>query len=345
MRWLLAFLLSLSLSVGAAHAQSSAGGPLWMPIAPGGRISDNTTSCSHITDSTTVTTLYYLPCVANNLPISPDGVTLVQWQIPSTATTLSTANSGNFPANDIFDFYAFINSGAVTYCAVRWGTSTAGSSSRGGSAGITTVNGITVNSGTWTCLNGSTSYTLVTKEATLLGSFFISSTAQDINVSFAPAASSGGVLCSIGYANVYNAQSATCMSRDSKTTWTYNSTTIAQLDGSTANQVDWIDPLGANPYWAQLTDGVQVATANDNAQVGVGINSTTAFSGIVGSATYTHTTTLVGVASGIAPQSGGGLNYAAALAQGYNGTIVCTFYGTGGTNTPQIEGLVLTTLY
>jgi hypothetical protein len=317
----------------------------------GARISDNTSSCAHTTDSTTIQTLYVLPCGNGGIPISANGTTFTLWAIPSTSTTLVTTNATNFPANHIFDFYAFINSGAVTYCAVAWGTSTAGSSARGSSATITTINGITVNNGTWACNNGGTAYTLTTGEATLLGTF-VTSTAQNITVQFAPSAASGGAACTIGYANVYNTQPATCISRDSKGNapgtgaWTYTSTTIAQLDGSAANQANWIDPLGAYPYSAELLIQGKSATAADNCGAGVGINSTTTFSGTV--AAFAHAVEPTGGKArvdGVAPQSGGGLNYAAANQQGFNGTIVCSYWGTYTTNTPQVEGLFLTTQY
>lgn len=316
---------------------------------PGGRISDNSSNCSHTSDSTTITTLYYVDCAGNGLPISPNDASFLLYQIPSTSTTLSTANSTNFPANTLFDFYAFIHSGAVTYCAVAWGTSTAGSSSRGGSAGITQLQGIWVNSGAWTCLNGATSYTLTTGEATLLGTFVISGTAQDIAMQFAPSAASGGAACNISYANIYNTYDASCISRDNKTTWTYESTTIEQLDASTTNQANWVDPLGSFTYNAQLTVTAKSSTAADPVNAGVGINSTTAFSGSVGSQGYggsgVDVTEITGISVGPPPQTSGGLNYAAALQQSYSGSVTATYYGTGITNTPQSEGLVLNTRY
>jgi hypothetical protein len=311
--------------------------------SPGGRISDNSSSCAHTTDSTTIQTLYYLPCSNNYVPISIDGANLTIYTIPSSSTSLSLTNATNFPTNTIFDFYATISSGNVVYCAVPWGTSTAGSSARASLATITTLNGLQVNAGAWSCYNGGTTYTLVASEATLLGSF-LTSTAQNVTVQFAPAAASGGVVCTIGYANIYNTQSATCISRDSKTTWTYASATIQQMDASTANQGNWIDPLGAYPYFCQATVAVkQTAQAAGGASVGCGINSITAFSGVVGNNGAVDPVSIIGTAAGTAPQTGGGLNYAAALQQYASAS--ATYYGTGLTNANQAEALVLSTLY
>jgi hypothetical protein len=320
---------------------------------PGGRISDNTSSCAHQTDSTTITTLYYLPCVGNALPISPNDATFLTYAIPSTSTSLSTANSTNFPANGLFDFYAFIHSGAVTYCAVKWGTSTAGASSRGGSAGITTLLGLTVNSGAWTCLNGATSYTLTTGEATLLGSFVISPTAQDVAVQFVPTAAAGGPTngCYIGYANIYNSQPATCLAHDNTSSWTYGTATWQALDaGATGsglyNRVYWVDPLGANNIQAALTIAMKNTTAIDLGAVGIGVNATSTLSGNY-AVTGAVSTAQMGTAiyEGGAPQTGGGLNYVQAM-QYANATATVTYYGTGaGGPTGQTEQLSLGVAY
>lgn len=344
MRKILFLLLFL---VGPAQAQPPVGNLNYKSsgnvIIPGGRITDNTSSCAHTTDSTTIQTLYYLPCASGSLPISPDNVTLTIWPIPSTSTTLVTTNATNFPTNTIFDFYAFIHSGAVTYCAVKWGTSTAGASSRGGSATITTINGITVNGGAWTCLNGATSYTLTTGEATLLGTF-LTSAAQNITVQFAPAAASGGAACTIGYANIYNTQSATCLSRDSKATWTSTTTTLAAMDGSTTNAANWIDPLGAYPYSCQVQVPIKMtAIATNGGGDACGVNSTSTNAGIAGASGEVDPNNTIATASGIAPQSGGGLNTITALQ--YAGPTSTTFYGTGLTAGFQTEGLIVNTLY
>jgi len=309
----------------------------------GARISDNTSSCVHTTDSTTIQTLYVLPCGNGGIPISANGTTFTLWAIPSTSTTLVTTNATNFPANTLFDFYAFIHSGAVTYCAVAWGTSTAGASARGSSATITTVNGITVNNGAWTCLNGATSYTLTTKEATLLGTF-VTSTAQNITFQAAPAAASGGAACTIGYANVYNTQSATCISRDSKASWTSTTTTLAAMDGSTTNSASWVDPLGAFPYSCQAQVPVKMTAVTTNGGGDAcGVNSTSTNAGIAGASGVVDPNNTIATASGVAPQSGGGLNTITALQ--YAGPSTTTFYGSGLTAGFQTEGLIVNTLY
>lgn len=342
---LVAQALILCLLAQPALAATQFGSPVITSWVPQGRISDSSTSCVHTSDSATITTLYYLPCAGGVIPISRDGATFSQFLIPSTSTSLSTNNSTNFPANGLFDFYAFINSGAVTYCAVAWGTSTAGSSSRGSSAAITTLLGLTVNSGAWTCLNGATSYTLVANEATLLGTFLISGTATDIAVQFTPNAASSGAACTVGYANIYDVQSVMCLSRDSKSSWTYETATTEELDASATNRANWIDPLGSMPYYCQLNVATKSGTAGDAQISGIGINSTSTYSGVSGSGGSTGPTSAVSTAAGSSgPQSAGGLNYAQGLQIAYSGSVTGTWYGVAA-NSVQTEGLYCNTLY
>lgn len=316
-------------------------------IEPQGRLTLSSTLPVQNADVTAATTIYYLPYTGANIPVY-NGSAFIPQGIGS-GISLSTANSTNFPASALMDVYAFMHSGTLTLCATPWGTPTAGSSARGGSAGITQVSGLWVNSGTWSCYAAGTTYTLTTDQATLLGTIAITTTAQQMAFQMQPAAASGGPTggCWQGYANIYHVVSTSCMALDSVQNFTSTTTgawEVFHVGGTGSglyNRVTWVDPLGLSSYRASLQDYFQTGVSGSLAVVAIGVNSITASTGpTAANSVVTHAFEQGTRTAGPSPQAAGGLNYIQALDQGTTGT-GSTFYGNSAGATGFQEEMLL----
>ena len=256
----------LALSVSVALAQ----------VYPaGGRLSLTSNTPVMTSDVTGATTVYYVPYTGNNVPYST-GASLVNGYF-GTQLTL-TLNSGLTSGSiyDVFLNYITTNGTLVLCTGPAWNSST----SRGTGAGttqLTTLDGLPVNAYTMSssCLNGSTSYSVSANAGVYLGSVYITATGET-GVSMQPAGANGGSNNIIGLFNAYNRVKAYARSIDTTSSgWTYSSTTVREANNSASNRISFLDGLGVIPISAQYIAGIN--PNSNNGLLGVGINSTTAF--------------------------------------------------------------------
>jgi hypothetical protein len=251
------------------------------------------------------------------------------------------ATTANFPTGEVFDVYAFSNSGSAALCAVYWGGTTRSSSAGGksGSQDVTIVqkNGLYVNNAalaSGNCYNNSTSYTPSANQATYLGSFHTSAAGKTEWVCH-PAAASGGSSLDEAVYNAYNQHPYYCENADSENTFAYTTHTWRIYGNSSGNQMYWLDGLG----FSQISASVSALVNNTSTSCGyiaLGYNSTT-----------TPQATLVsGCVSAYAPivqqnnlQGTIGYNYLAFLQIG-NASGTVTWAGTNyAASTIQIGGM------
>lgn len=231
-------------------------------------------------DVTAATGMYYSPFVGNQVPIW-NGSAFIERTFPEISMNF-TASAHQ--ANTIYDACVFSNAGnLVLVTGPAWSNSGAGAGARGtgaGTAQLQKLNGIWVNAVQITGTNGATTYTIAANTCTYLGSIFVDGTAGQVS-----AYRTWGQSRKWGVWNNYNRQAIYLKAGDSTATWTYSTATIRPSNGSTANSLIVFSGLPEETYnfgFNQNLDVVNNGATASNFQIGIGYNSTTAFSGQIG---------------------------------------------------------------
>lgn len=238
------------------------------------------------TDVVAATTVYYSPYVGNQLPI---------WNGSSfTLTTftelIAILTSSGSVSSVIQDECVFSNNGVPTLVTgPAWSSAVAGSSSRGAGAGtaqITRLNGIWVNANQIVGYNGSSSYTIPASQCTYVGSISIDSAAGQVS-----AYRTYGQSRKFGVWNAYNRVPIVVQEGDPTASWTYDTNTVRPANNNTANSITTFVGLPEeiiSVTESQLVQVIGTTTGgggyafNGVALMGIGFNSTTAFSGQAG---------------------------------------------------------------
>jgi hypothetical protein len=246
---------------------------------PQGRLTGTSATPVIASTVTSGTALYYTPFVGNLVPVY-NGSTMV----PTTFSELTLSLVSAHALSTIYDVFVFSNSGVLTLVTgPAWSVSTAGSGARGTGAGttqLTRVNGLWTNAVSMTARNGSTTYTVGANLGTYVGSIFMDGTAGQISchVDF-------GQSRRWGIWNAYNRKPIVLQAGDATASWGYNTGTIRASNGSSANSLTVFSGLPEAVCKCSFTQAVQGGIASVQSQViatwsiGIGLNSTTAFSG------------------------------------------------------------------
>lgn len=250
---------------------------------PQGRLTMTTGTPVISSDVVAGTTVYYTPYVGLLVPIY-NGTTFVATSIISELNATLVASHA---ANKIYDWYIFLVSGVATLgTGVSWdagsgGSVTAGSCARGtGASGsaLARVGGIWTNAVSTTMRygNGTTTTTIPANQATYVGSMFMDGT-------------NGQLTCHVSYGqsrkfglwNAYNRKPITLQVGDPTSSWNYGSTTVRQSNAAAGNVATTFAGLQDEPYQATFSQFLQdnVNAQQREAVIGIGYNSTSAFSG------------------------------------------------------------------
>lgn len=239
-------------------------------------------------DATSQTTIYYNPYQGNQIPVPTSGVFAV-----TTFSTAAIALGASQTTAGIYDIYAYASAGGVgfgvspSWAAGSGGSVTPGSCARGTGAGgtqLTKLNGLYVNTTTTTLLGISTaaaSTSIATASGVYLGSIYIGATAGTVNLH-----RSWGQSRQWGIWNAYNRTPLTLNAGDSTATWNNTTASIQASNASTANSLTVFSGLAEELFttsFKQMIHPSAAAGANILLLIGVGWNSTSAFSGTVGS--------------------------------------------------------------
>lgn len=238
------------------------------------------------TDIIAATSVYYRPVEGGNLLPIPDGTNFAVREFSE--LTLSLVSS--HVANAIYDVFAFANpsGGAITIgTGPAWTTATAGSGARGSGAGTTELRllkGLWVNNVAITARNGSTTYSVGAASAVYLGSIYIDGSAGQLSchVTF-------GQSRKWGIWNAYNRQPIMLKAGDTGGSWNYTTDTFRAQNGSTTNSLTVFQGLAEERYFLQCLMSATNSTSTAFFRSGVGFNSTTTASGVIGGA-LAHTT-------------------------------------------------------
>jgi hypothetical protein len=225
------------------------------------------------------TTVYYTPYIGNLVPIY-NGSTMV----PTTFSELTLSLVSAHALSTIYDVFVFSNSGVLTLVTgPAWSVSTAGSGARGSGAGTTQlarVGGLWTNAVSMTGRNGSTTYTVGANLGTYVGSIFTDGTAGQISchVDF-------GQARRWGVWNAYNRKPILLRAGDATSAWVYNSSTVRPSNNASANNLTMFAGLPEETFDLNFTQAIECGVGSVQSQVistfqiGMGINSTTAFTG------------------------------------------------------------------
>jgi len=270
-------------------------------------------------DATAQASIYYAPYNGNALPIY-NGAEFIAGIFAQLTLTL---NSTNHPASEVFDIYVSLQSGTPTLSAMYWGGTSSRSTSAGGKTGtgnasITQKNGIWVNNAAISSsdsFNGSTGYAIAQYQGTYLGTFYTTAAGQT-SVTLTPTPASGGTGNIIGLYNAYNRVRCCAMEREAATNWTYNSATWRPSNNSTSNRITFLDGL-QQTFVSAMFDCMITAPSSGNSAIGIGLNSTTAFTGAIGDTDLSNNTS---IHASLEAYPVLGLNYVQALEAVLNGS-------------------------
>lgn len=293
---------------------------------PQGRLTPSSATPVISSDVVSATAVYYTPYVGNLIPIY-NGATMTPTEFSELTLTLSASHA----INTIYDVFVFSNSGVLTLATgPAWTTVTAGSGARGTGASttqLTRIKGLWVNAVSMTGRNGATTYSIGANLATYVGSIFIDGVAGQVTCH-----TSFGQSRKWGVWNAYNRETIQLISGDGTASWAYSTATVRQSNAAAGNSVAVFTGLAEQTTRIIAVQALIIGGAGGSGgTVGIGVNSTTTYSGKKGTALWgslagsTNATLDATASHTMAPALG--LNNINFLESG-TGTATCTFLGT-----------------
>lgn len=240
--------------------------PIAVPLTPFacGRLTLTTAVPVTTTDVLAATTLYYTPISGCNLVTLYNGTTLI------TDTLTETSIAVPASASQMYDVFAFDNAGAPTLELLAWTSDTARATA------VTLQNGFLAKA--------------ATPARRYIGSFRTTAVSGQTEDSLAKR-----------YVwNYYNRVSRQMLVQEATDSWNYTTATIRQARASTADQLDCVIGIAEVRLHVDILAHASNGAANPYAAVGVGEDSTTAFTaggrfgGFVLDSTVTQIAQLVG---------------------------------------------------
>lgn len=228
-------------------------------------------------DITAATTVYYSPYVGNQIPIW-NGSSFSILVFPELTLTVSSSAQASTTA---YDVCVFNNAGSpVAVFGPAWSTTSGASATRGTGAGspqLAKQNGIWVNAFSINANNGPNTYTIPALQCTYVGSVLIDATAGQISNY-----RTWGPSRKWGVWNPYWRVPIYLQAGDSSSNWGYTTAIIRPSHNLTTNSLITFAGLPeetTNISFTQLIVANNTATQTTQGQIGIGYNSTTAFSG------------------------------------------------------------------
>ncbi len=285
------------------------------------------------------TAVIYTPYVGSLIPLW-NGSALVPTTFAEVSQAFSdtTKSPAAAVASTVYDLFGWLD--GTTFRVTRGPAWTAGSTAgsttaRGtgtGSTALTRVNGLLVNQ-----------YAITNGPAAGYGTYLgtIATDASAATVSFnRGGAASGGTAAVVGLWNAYNRRPVGGTVSDTTANWTWNTASWRAANGGNV-RLAYVAGL-AEDVWGARYNGLTTASSTGNAGIGVGSNTTTAFSG-----TSVYVSTGVSFVPGMAECVQNGLlgqNFLAAIEYTNAGTM--TGYGAAGSSPAFLQtGLTWTGMY
>lgn len=247
-------------------------------VVPGGRLTLTTGVAVLTTEVLAAATIYYTPYLHDLVPYF-DGSKWFTGEPGEVSLALDSTNALSGKSHDVF----FFNDSGTrrTGYGPAWSTDTA----RGTGAGTTELqrlNGVLTNKVTITLRYSSIATVSVSaNQATYLGTFRASANGQT-QFSFGGSPSAGGTEAKFYLWNMYNRVSAVGLGRNSNDSWTYSAVAWRSADGSDTMRCSMVRGMDEDAVEAKY-HGACLTGAGVFGSTGIGVDSTTAFSGVTGS--------------------------------------------------------------
>lgn len=310
----------LALAAGSGITVNSGGSTITIAGAvpqPQGRLT--LTSATPVLTATVsaATTLYYALYSGNQIPIY-DGTNMVLTTFSelSAATTDNTKSPAAIGASKVNDWFVWSDSGTIR---VGHGPDWTNDTTRSAGTALVRVAGIWLNNATIT--NGPAA-----SRGTYVGTTRSNGSSQLDYIFGAVAAN--GTAAFFGVWNAYNRVGVATFLGDNTDTWTYTTAnTWRPANSSATMRVTMVRGLDEEGVTASY-DGITLAAVGTNTSNGIGLDSTTAYTGTTGfSSTATTAETVVAKYSGL---PGLGAHYLQAI-EFQNTVTSSTWYGDAGT--------------
>lgn len=279
-------------------------------VRPGGHLTLTTGVPVTTSDVTGATSVFYTPYVSNVVSLWDGNL----WMpVEFTEQTLAL---GTMTAGIGYDVFAFLNAGALNIEKLAW------------TSGTARATAVTLQDGRY-CKSGD-------KTRLLVGSFYALTTTTTED-------SAGGTTTQVGGKrllwNMYNRVMRDAKVIDTTDSWAYTTNTIRQANGATGNKVETFVGLAEDGIEARALGIVFLTNNSSNAaKVGVGVNSTTAFSGHVQGGYTSNASMYAPVSGSLAQVPSLGYSYYAWCEKGGDGS-TSTFLGDNAGDSQQ-AGLV-----
>lgn len=255
------------------------------PLLPQGRLT-LTSGVPVMTANAASTSIVYYDCYkGGNLVPTYNGTNDVVLPIPSCEISMTMATTGTGVTNNagVFDVWAVNVSGTLAICVATngsgggWASDTAGSNTARGTGysqlDLTTRPYITNKNSITNCYTGTTQRGAISaNRATLLGTLTTTAAGKTVMTFSAGAAGGGGNV--LGLFNAYNREPVIATSADTTASWTYATASWHQADGTSGNQIVYVDGLGIMTIDASYQVFISTSTAS-GADVGMSRDSTT----------------------------------------------------------------------
>jgi hypothetical protein len=229
-------------------------------------------------DVASATAVYYTPFKGNVIPIY-DGSSFVQKSFSEITLTLVA----NHLASQIYDVFVINDSGTIrAVTGPAWTTATAGSCARGTGAGTTELqrlSGVWTNAVSITGRYGASTTTVSANQGTYVGSIFMDGTNGQVSCH-----RTFGQSRKWGVWNAYNRRPIMLLAGDATASWTSAPSSWRQSRADATNFAMAFSGLPEEPVEAIFKQYVTATYGNNTneAQIGIGVNSTTVLSGGIG---------------------------------------------------------------
>lgn len=282
---------------------------------PQGRLTLQTLVPVMVTTQSGKTTLYYTPYVGNQVPLY-DGVDMVMTDFAelSIATTDTTKNPAAIGVSKVNDWFVWNDAGTIRLShGPDWTSDTA----RSAGTALVMVNGVLLNNAAITNGPGASRGTYVGTTR--------SDVSSQLNWILGTVAAGGGA-ASLMVWNAYCRRRVGVMVNDNTDSWTYATAAWRAANNSATIRVNYIMGLSEDGVVADYIGfGAQAGAVN--AMIGVGVDSTVAFSGIVGGV-LSNLTGAAGMHGHYRGYPGIGVHFLSAIE--YASGATATYYGDAG---------------
>jgi hypothetical protein len=233
-------------------------------------------------DASAATSVYYEPFKGNRVPL----ITSAVLGLRTFSALQLSLNNPNHVANTIYDVFLDWDGAAVRIgTGPAWTNSGAGTGARGTGAGTTqlersSTHGLWVNAVQVSARNGASTYTIAAGEGLYVGSILIDSSAGQVTCH-----RDWGQSRKWGVWNAYNRQPLYLKAGDSTASWDYTTNTVRASRNQSANSLTVLQGLAEESYelaFVQRVFGGSGVSGNTSARNGIGWNSTTVASGLMG---------------------------------------------------------------